>query len=64
MRALVDLGIAAFVLGGDVGHVVGDLDQLGAAVVRLADDALPGLGDVMLEAHHLFEAQLLCGTGR
>ena len=51
--------VAAFVLGSDVCHVVGDLRQFVAAIIRLDDDALPCLGDVMLEAHHFLEAERL-----
>jgi len=55
----VHLGVAALMFGGDVRHVVGDLHQFSAAVVRLDDDALLRLGDVMLEADHLLEAERL-----
>ncbi len=65
MRArLIDLRVAALVLGGDIGDVIGDLHQLVTAVVGLPDDALPGLGDVMLEAYHILKAELLFGTGQ
>ena len=36
----IDLGVAALVLGRDIGHLGSNLDQLFLAVVRLADDAL------------------------
>ncbi len=63
LTLLVDFRIGAFVLGRDIGDVVGDLHQLLPAVVRLADDALVGFDDVVLEAHHLFEPQLLAKLG-
>ena len=56
-------GVAAFVLGRDVRHVVGDLHQFGAAVVGLDDDALLRLGNVMLEADHFLEAERLPKIG-
>ena len=44
-------------LGGDVGDVAGDGAQLIAAQIGLAHDALPRLGNVMLEAYHVLEAE-------
>ena len=41
-----------------------DLDQLVAPVVGLAHDALPGLGDVVLEAYHVFKTQRPAHLGR
>ena len=38
-------------------------DQLGAPVVGLTHDALPGLGDVVLEADDVFEAERLAELG-
>ena len=49
--------IPPFVLGRDVGHVVGDLDEFGASIIRLHHDGFLGLDDVMLEAHNLLKAQ-------
>ena len=37
--------------GCDVCDMVGDLHQFVAAIIGLDDDALPRLGDMMLEAH-------------
>src|SRR5450759_853285 len=56
--------VAALVLRGDVGHVVGERHELLAAVVRLQDDALPRLGDVVLEADDVLEAECPPDLGR
>jgi hypothetical protein len=60
---LVNLRVAPFVLGGDVGDVVGQFHQLLPPVVGLAHDALPRLGNVMLEAHHLLKAEFFAELG-
>jgi hypothetical protein len=49
--------VAALVLGRDVWHPAGELDQLGSAVVGLAHDALVGLCDVVLEPDGVLEAE-------
>ena len=60
----VHLGIAALVLGRDVRHVVGQHHELLAPVVRLADDALLGLGDVVLEPDDVLEPERPPDVGR
>src|SRR3972149_7349734 len=44
---LVNIRIASFVFGGDIGDMVRGFEQLVPAIVRLAHNALIGLGDVM-----------------
>ena len=51
-------------LGGNIGYMTGDFDQFLATAVRLDDDALICLGDMMLETHDILETQFLaelCG---
>ena len=55
----LDVRIGALVLGRDVGHVRGHVEELVAAQVRLAHDGLVRLGDVVLEADVLLEAERL-----
>src|SRR3989304_9939409 len=58
MRPLaVDLRSPALVVGRDVGHVARQGHELFTPIVRLADDALPGLRDVVLEAYDVFESE-------
>jgi hypothetical protein len=54
----VHLRVATFVLGRDVGNMIGQLDQLITAIVRLTHNALPRFSDVMLESYYFFEAEL------
>src|SRR5574341_453593 len=63
LDGLLSIRVAAFVLGRDVLDTGRQVEQFLAAVVRLADDAAPSLGDVVLEAHHVFEAERLAELG-
>ncbi len=55
-------GIAALVLRRNVLDVVGKFQELRAAIVRLAHDVLPRLGNVMLDADDIFKAKFLANV--
>ncbi len=50
-------------LGRNIGHVIGQLDQLFPPVVGLLDNTLTGFGDMVLEADHFLKTQLLAELG-
>lgn len=63
LARLVDFRITAFMLGGDIGHVIGDLYQLVSAIVGLPDDALVSFGDVVLVTDYFLETQSFSELG-
>ncbi len=64
VAGLVQLWGAALVLGRDIGHAGGQLDQFIGAVVGLSDDVLIGLGDVVLKADDILQIRALSVPGQ
>ena len=61
---LLNRWIATFMLGRNIGHVAGDLDQLMATIVWLPHDTLPGFGNVVLKTHDILKAQRFAELSR
>ena len=55
--AFFHLDFATFMLGGNIGHDLGQINKFFPAVVGLHHDAFPRFGDVMFETHLVFHAQ-------
>ena len=54
---LIDLGVAAFMLCGDIGDMIRQLDQLISTIIRLSHDAFLGFCEVMFETQDILETQ-------